>query len=170
MKPEKLIQVEQAKYFAIGCHGEQKRKYTNEPYWAHCQGVVELLSQYYPYPEAYVVGWLHDVVEDTWATCFDIEEHFNKTIAQYVSDLTMPSIEAGNRAYRMKHYNETLANACELVQTVKYADLIHNSASIEKFDPDFAHVYLKEKKELLAVVNKGEPRLYKMACTQCGFL
>jgi (p)ppGpp synthase/HD superfamily hydrolase len=164
----KFITAEYAKYFAIGCHGQPKRKYTNEPYWTHCKEVVSLLAEHYPVIDAYIVGWLHDVVEDTWATCFDIEEYFGKRIAMYVSDLTMPSHEAGNRKTRIDIYTAQLSNSCELVQTVKYADLIHNTATIEKYDPDFAKIYLEEKRQLLPKINKGNTRLYNIALKQCG--
>ena len=164
----KLYMVEQAKYFAIGCHGTQKRKYTNNPYWTHCQTIVEILKQFYPNVDAYIVGWLHDVVEDTWVSCFDIETHFNSYIAQCVSFLTMPSKDLGNRKLRMDFYNQRLSESDELVQTVKYADLLHNTVSIEYFDPDFAKVYLAEKRELLPLIDKGEPRLYEKVCKQCG--
>jgi predicted GTPase len=43
------------------------------------------------------------------------------------------------------------------------ADLIDNSASITKYDPSFAKVYMKEKKELLEVLDKGDKNLYKKA-------
>lgn len=165
-----FVTVEYAKYFAIGCHGTQKRKYTNEPYWTHCEAVVQLLADNYPHIDAYIVGWLHDVVEDTWATCFDIETHFSPKIAQYVSDLTMPSHEAGNRKKRLEIYTEQLVNSCELVQTVKYADLIHNTASIEQYDYNFAQVYLKEKRELLPKIDKGHKGLYEVALKQCGLI
>lgn len=163
-----FAQVDYAKYFSIGCHGLQKRKYTHEPYWTHPQKVVEILSQYYPSIEAYIVGWLHDVVEDTWATCFDIEEHFGIDIAKYVSQLTMPSKEFGNREKRITSYNFQLAQSCELVQTVKYADLLHNTESITKYDHNFAKIYLAEKRKLLPMINKGEQRLYERVCEQCG--
>lgn len=163
-----FVMVDYARYFAIGCHGLQRRKYSHEPYWTHPSSVVDILYEYYPDIDAYIVGWLHDVVEDTWATCFDIAEHFNDKIALYVSQLTMPSLEFGNRQKRMEMYNRTLAESCELVQTVKYADLLHNTESITQYDPDFAKVYLAEKRELLPMINKGEKRLYERVCQQCG--
>src|SRR5579872_5447431 len=155
-----FVLVDYARYFAIGAHGEQRRKYINEPYWRHCEGVVNILSKHYISIEAYIVGWLHDTVEDTWVTCFDIQEHFSPQIAKYVSDLTMPTI--GNRKQRLEEYNKVLADSCELVQTVKCADLIHNTSSIEKYDPDFAKVYFAEKRELLPLLTKAESTLHSI--------
>jgi len=160
--------IEQAKYFSIGCHGNQRRKYTHEPYWRHPEAVAKIIEKNYNVNDAIVVAWLHDVVEDTWATCFDIQFHFGEPIAFYVSQLTMPDHSYGNREKRIARYNEILINSCELVQTVKYADLIHNTSSIEKHDPEFSKIYLKEKRQLLEVMTKGNSDLYKIARKQCG--
>lgn len=161
-----FVLVDYAKWFAIGAHGAQKRKYTYEPYYKHPEAVVDILKDYYPNISAYIVGWLHDVVEDTWASILDIHELFGDDIAKYVSDLTLPDKGYGNRQQRYEEYNRILINSCELVQTVKYADMLHNTESIEKYDKDFAKIYLAEKRRLLPYLNKGEPRLYKRLCEQ----
>ncbi len=163
-----FVMVDYAKYFAIGAHGNQKRKYTNLPYWTHLQEVVSILFKYCPDITSYIVAWLHDTVEDTWVTCFDIQEHFNDEIALYVSQLTIPSNDFGNRKKRMNYYNSQLAESCPLVQTVKYADLLDNTSSIEQYDPDFAKIYLKEKRALLPLIDKGNKELYKVVCKQVG--
>lgn len=162
------VMVDYARYFAIGAHGTQKRKYTGEPYYTHCEAVCNILIDYYPHIDAYITAWLHDTVEDTWVSVLDIQEHFGERIAKYVSDLTMPDL--GNRRQRIDAYNKVLINSCELVQTVKYADMLHNTESINKHDPDFAKVYLYEKRKLLPLLNKGEPRLYKLVCQQVGLV
>jgi (p)ppGpp synthase/HD superfamily hydrolase len=161
------VLVDYARYFAIAAHGQQKRKYTGDPYWFHLRNVVNTLSKYYVDFDAYIVGWLHDVVEDTPMTCFDVAEHFNDSIAQHVSDLTEPYNPKKNRAWRKAYYNEILINSCELVQTVKYADMLDNTESIEMHDPDFAKIYLKEKRELLKHMDKGNKELYNLVCLQC---
>lgn len=160
--------VEYAKYFAIGAHGQQKRKYTGQPYWIHLESVYRILVDNYKHIDAYICAWLHDVVEDTNFSIFDIQLFFGHEIARYVSDLTEPQAPGKNRAWRKDHYNEQLKNSSPLVQTVKYADLIDNTGSIEKHDPDFAKVYLAEKRILLPLINKGDPTLYSKVCSQVG--
>ncbi|HCP79386.1 MAG TPA: guanosine polyphosphate pyrophosphohydrolase, partial [Pusillimonas sp.] len=49
------------------------------------------------------------------------------------------------------------------VQTIKCADLISNTGSIVQFDPDFAKVYLEEKRLLLGVLTKADRRLWTIA-------
>jgi hypothetical protein len=54
------------------------------------------------------------------------------------------------------------------VQTIKLADLIHNTASIAEFDPSFYKVYREEKKQLLKLLTKGDPTLMWRAQQQIG--
>ena len=62
-----------AKKFATHAHGDQKRKYTLEPYIAHPAAVVELVRGV-PHTEAMLcAAWLHDVVEDTPVTIDEVE-------------------------------------------------------------------------------------------------
>lgn len=65
-------------------HGEQR--YGDQPYVYHLDGVAGLLL---PYGRtAQVIGYLHDVVEDTPVTVADIERTFGGLIAQCVALLT----------------------------------------------------------------------------------
>jgi hypothetical protein len=75
---------EAARTYAIAMHGDQK--YGPHPYVHHLDAVVALLQ---PYGEkARVVGYLHDVVEDTDATVADVQERFGDLVARCVSLLT----------------------------------------------------------------------------------
>lgn len=163
---DSFILVDNARWFAIGAHGNQKRKYTNLPYYTHLESVVNILSKYYMDLTAYTCGWLHDVVEDTTFSVLDIQQLFGVEIAHHVNDLTEPSVPGKNRAWRKAAYNEQLANSCALVQTVKYADLLDNTESINKYDIDFAKIYLKEIRVLLPLIQKGDPTLYRLVCEQ----
>lgn len=51
-------------------------------------------------------------------------------------------------------------------KTIKLADIIENTATIDQHDPEFAKVYRKEKEALLAVMTKGDPALYQRALDQ----
>ena len=48
-------------------------------------------------------------------------------------------------------------------KTIKLADLISNSHSIVKDDPNFAKVYMKEKAALLEVLTEGNAELFRQA-------
>ena len=111
----------------------------------------------------HVVSLLHDTVEDTPVTIELIDEYFGTFIADCVAALTDPPLSAGNRKKRKQMVREKLANANALVQTVKVADLIDNTPSILKHDPDFAVLYMQEKRELLQVLTKADSTLRQQA-------
>lgn len=58
------------------------------------------------------------------------------------------------------------ASASADAQTVKLADLISNTKSIVKHDPNFAKVYIREKEALLKVLTRGNSRLHAAASKQ----
>jgi len=54
------------------------------------------------------------------------------------------------------------------VQTIKLADLIHNTTSIEFFDPHFYKVYKEEKIRILELLKDGDKTLMHRAQQQVG--
>ena len=149
--------------FATVAHGDQKRKYTDEPYIVHPLAVADLVkSTEYHTEEMLAAAVLHDVLEDTDSHPTEIFNEFGPIVFKYVMELTEKPRE-GNRASRKEFERDRLAGVGTPAQTIKLADLIDNSASITKYDPSFAKVYMKEKKELLEVLDKGDKNLYKKA-------
>lgn len=159
--------VHKAQVFAIAAHSavQQKRKYTGEPYIVHPAEVAKIVAGVPgSTPEMVAAAWLHDVVEDTGCTFTDIHMNFGIDIATLVGWLTDVSTpEDGNRAARKAKDREHTAMAPAEAQTVKLADLISNSKSIMKYDPEFAKVYLEEKRLLLEVMTKGDRGLHSDA-------
>ena len=157
--------------FASGAHAGigQLRKYTNEPYIVHPIGVAELLSVYVPdvTEEMIAAALLHDVVEDTKVSIELITSLFGNEVSQLVYELTnKSSINDGNRATRARKDKEFLATVSAEAQTIKIADLIHNTSSITQFDQAFAEIYLKEKSLLLDVLIKASPVILEVARAQ----
>ena len=155
-----------AMQFAREAHQDQVRKYTGEPYVTHLAEVAGIVASTLNcgkmgYEEAVSVAWLHDTVEDCGVTLQEIEVRFGITVAIGVSGLT--DSEAGNRAERKAKARDRLAACSGWIQTIKCADLISNTSSIVKHDPKFAEVYLEEKRLLLYVMTKADPRLREMA-------
>jgi (p)ppGpp synthase/HD superfamily hydrolase len=152
--------VKQAIAFARIAHGDQVRKYTGEEYYNHPIEVAETVATVTDDTNMYIAAILHDTVEDTVATTEDIELFFGSDVATLVSELTDVSRPSdGNRAARKAKDRDHLAKASPRAQTIKYADLLSNTASISEHDPSFAVVYLREKKELLDVMLDGDPIL-----------
>jgi len=156
---------EKALAFATEAHGDQKRKYTGEPYINHPIAVAEIVKTVPEHNEHMIAAaLLHDTVEDTDVTQYDIVREFGDIVGIFVAGLTDVSRpEDGNRARRKALDREHSARGLPPVQTIKLADLIDNSRSITEYDPDFAVVYMKEKKLLLEVMTKGDIGLYERA-------
>lgn len=151
-----------AAHSAVG----QTRKYTGDPYIVHPEAVVNILKTHCmrrPNEEMLATAWLHDVLEDTKLQRQVIAWHCGSTVAGAVEILTNSPHSTGNRKQRKAIDNERLSKAPGWVQTVKVADLIDNTRSIVKYDPDFAKVYMREKAELLTVLTKADPALLAMA-------
>ena len=160
---------EKAVKFATKAHEGAVRKYTGVPYITHPIAVAELVRVFDPTPEVWVAAVLHDVVEDTPVELAEIKQEFGPVVATYVDGLTdVSKPEDGNRATRKSLDRAHSAEQGAEVQTIKLADLIHNTASIAEYDPSFYKVYREEKKQLLKLLTKGDPTLMWRAQQQIG--
>ena len=158
--------IQKAADYAEWAHKHQVRKYTGEPYFTHCQGVVDnlLISNNKVSGEMIAAAYLHDVVEDTQVTINDIEEEFGNNVATLVYGLTKQTrLSDGNRAVRKEFERQRLSDVSKEVQLIKHADLIHNLPSIVQYDPEFAVTWLKEMRELLDSMTKVESNLRTLA-------
>ena len=159
--------VRKAQVYAMAAHAAvgQKRKYTGEPYIVHPAEVASIVASVPgATPDMVAAAWLHDVIEDTGCTFTDVHMAFGIDIATMVGWLTdVSKPEDGNRARRKAIDREHTAQAPAEVQTIKLADLISNSRSIMQHDPEFARVYLEEKRLLLEVLTRGDAGLHARA-------
>lgn len=158
--------VNRAREFATKAHGaiNQKRHYTNEPYIQHPEAVAQLVGSVPHTPAMKAAAWLHDVVEDTGVTLLEIRSHFGmevELLVDFLTDQSKPS--DGNRAKRKAIDREHIARAPREAKTIKLADLIDNARNIQTFDPDFAKVYMQEKRLLLEVLKDGDESLWQIA-------
>lgn len=159
IKDTKLIQ--EALMLAIRAHDGQRRKYTGEPYSMHPIGVSKIVETVEHTPEMIAAALLHDVVEDTPVTFREIKDTFGTTVAEYVHYCTNVSEkEDGNRAFRKKMDADHFALGPAESQTIKVADLIHNSQTIIPHDQKFFHkAYKYEKQYMMDVLTKADPTL-----------
>ena len=153
-----------AKKFAEKAHKGQLRKYTNEPYINHPISVARLVQTVCNDEYVLMAALLHDVVEYTETTIDDIWREFGGKVADIVSDLTdISKPEDGNRKIRKEIDRQHIAKACKEAKLIKLADLIDNHKSIEKYDPDFAKVYMAEFLRLLDVLERANDELFNQA-------
>jgi (p)ppGpp synthase/HD superfamily hydrolase len=165
MQKPKLIN--DALMLAIKAHGTQRRKYTGEPYVIHPIGVSKIVETVKHTPEMVAAALLHDVVEDTPVTLKEIRDQFGPLVAEYVHYATNVSEKNdGNRTFRKKMDADHFAMGPAESQTIKIADLIHNSDTIIEHDQKFFHsTYKYEKKYMLEVLTKADPILVEQAQT-----
>lgn len=114
---------DEARAFAVAAHRTQR--YGDRPYSYHLDQVVALLL---PFGNtAQVIGYLHDVVEDTDIQLADVELRFGSLVAQCVDLLTDSS--GNSRAERKAKTYQRLsqvAGPLELALIVKTADRLAN--------------------------------------------
>ena len=163
-----MIDVQRAQAFCVAAHCAvgQKRKYTGIDYYHHPFEVAQLIRDHALVfnTDMIVAALLHDVVEDTEVTGDQVQEVFGPMVAELVAQVTDVSTPAdGGREARKSLDRLHLAKASAEGQTIKLADLICNCRDIVQRDPAFARVYMREKRLLLGVLNKGDARLYEMA-------
>ena len=160
---------DRAKAFATDRHKNQKRKYTLDPYIVHPEAVANIVRSVPGATEAMIcAAWCHDVVEDTGTTLEEVERETNaevRELVEWLTDVSRPT--DGNRAARKRLDLQHLAVAPAEAQTVKLADLLDNTRTIVAYDKDFAQVYLREKRDLLRVLVKGDPMLRIKARDMC---
>lgn len=163
----------------------QKRKYTGEPYWVHTDAVAKLTMDIFLPTDgtfdgnfkradtAIAAAYLHDVLEDVAPTLPEtfglarIIDHFGPEVAKLVVELThiytkeaYPKLK---RAERKRLEAERLGTISDDGQTIKLLDFVDNTKSIVAEDPEFAKVYLAEKKEALTFLTRGHPKAFAMA-------
>ena len=107
--------VETARLLATQAHSGQTDK-AGLPYITHPMRVAGRLDT----PEAQVVGWLHDTVEDTAVTLSEIEARFGPETAAAVSAISRRDGE------KWSGYLDRVA-ANPVARQVKISDLIDNS-------------------------------------------
>ena len=159
---------------ATELHGDQKRKYTGEPYVNHTISVSNIVRDNGGDESMVYAALLHDVLEDTPTTGLELikrlmgitdDPELSMKVFRLVKELTdvytKESYPDVNRKGRKEMEAMRLGRVSPKAQTIKYADLLDNGVDIIKNDPNFGKVYLKEKEQILKYMNKGNQELYK---------
>jgi guanosine-3',5'-bis(diphosphate) 3'-pyrophosphohydrolase len=167
--------LEQVRAFAESAHGSQMRKFAQEPYIAHLVRVMETVREYTHDVALLSAALLHDVLEDTRVTEDELGIFLNDIMDEPVAartldlvvELTDVYIKADyptlNRRTRRTKEAGRLSHVSPEAQTVKYADVIDNAMDIVRHETDFALVYLRESKQLLKGMTRGNPLLHERA-------
>ena len=117
--------IKKAHAFALERHKGQYRKFTKEPYIRHPEQVVCILAMFDVDEDILSAAMLHDVVEDTFTTIYEVKETFGKRVGNLVEELTTDvktKKAIGKKIYMSNHFNELSSDAF----TIKLADRLHN--------------------------------------------
>lgn len=161
--------------FVKEMHKGQVRKYTNEPYWTHPYAVAEISTKYVE--NSFEVAICHDLIEYTECTLGmllselksigyiqEIAMDICKDVQSLTDEFTKEAYPRLIRSYRKEREAHRLSLASHMAQSVKYADLIHNTTSIVDNDSEFAKLYLAEKRHVLDLMRGGDIDLLIECC------
>jgi len=165
----------QVQHFADQAHGEQQRKFEEGRYIVHPTRVMEICYRYTHDVTILAAALLHDVLEDTDTDAAAIHRFLLELLVpaeaartlQLVRELTDQYTKAAyprlNRRERKAKETDRLAACSAGAQTIKYADILDNSTTISTLTNDFAPRYLKECRQLLHAMHKGNNQLRQAA-------
>ena len=155
--------VQRAAEFAKAAHEavNQRRKYTDQPYFVHPEEVATRIADLDFRPEMVAAAYLHDTVEDTNVTIDQIYEEFGNDVGRMVAGLTDVSIQDEHKQKNRKERKELDAEHLSMqdadTQTIKYVDIYCNTSDIAENAPGFARSkYLPEIKHCLEGMTKGD--------------
>jgi (p)ppGpp synthase/HD superfamily hydrolase len=153
-----LDKIKEAREFAIIKHGDQKYG-DDKPYVVHLDGVSEVLSKYgftqEMFPHLHIVAYLHDTMEDTQTTSFEISEKFGSEVLKDVWALTE---EPGKN--RKERHQKTFPKLFKrwTARCVKLADRISNVDNCT----DFVFTLSKKHQGLFDMYKKEYPEFFQM--------
>lgn len=113
----------------------RQRRFSGEPYFAHCLGVAQILAELRMDIATIVAGLLHDTVEDTELTLDEIRENFGDTVAQLVDGVTKISglKFQSKEARQAETFRKMLLSMAQDIRVIiiKFADRLHNMRTLE---------------------------------------
>ena len=159
--------------FALGKHGDQKRK-SGEPYIIHPVQVAYILAGLELDTDTICAALLHDVVEDTDVTQEELEKEFGPQIAAMVDGVT----KLGKLQYTSKEEQQVenyrkmfLAMGKDIrVILIKLADRLHNMRTLKYLSRDRQIANAKETQDLYApLANRLRNIFFKMGIRRFSF-
>lgn len=158
--------------FVKAQHGDQVRKYTNEPYFNHLITIAEMAEKT-GVKYGWEIGLCHDLFEDTKCTygllfCRLIDEfNYGKESSHFICSHILDLTDIfTSEAY--PYLNRTIRKQCEALrlhtidrvsQAVKCCDLYDNTSTIIKHDIEFAKKYIPEKRDILKGFTKIDGKI-----------
>ena len=121
-----------AREYARKRHKGQKDNVGEDNFIVHISKVAEIVSFVTQEPEVIAAAYLHDVVEDNFATFHEIRMEFGKNIAGLVKELTKTDGKFPNLKTREAYL-------------IKFADRLNNASRMENMSKEEREATLKRK-------------------------
>jgi GTP pyrophosphokinase len=155
LKPDDILQLESAYQFSETAHHGQFRD-SGEPYISHPLAVAGILAQWHLDSQALTAALLHDVMEDTAVTKYELLKLFGKPVAELVdgvSKLDKVEFETRELAQAENFRKMLLAMARDVrVILIKLADRLHNMRTLDAVPAGKRHRIARETIEIYAPI------------------
>ncbi len=142
--------VEEALEYATVMHRGQYRKNGTE-YISHPIKVAEYVSRFKisrNLETLIIAAYLHDTIEDTKATYYDIVNIFGPQVASIVLELTTDE-DLKNEIGKTKYLEIKMKNMSSWALVIKLCDRLANVSDLEYADEFFRNKYIKETLEII---------------------
>ncbi|GMU46823.1 MAG: GTP pyrophosphokinase [Porticoccaceae bacterium] len=153
LPPAQVRRVIRALEYARSGHQGQLR-HSGEPYISHPIAVASILADMRMDSEGLMAALLHDVIEDTPTTRFQLTRRFGRTVSALVDGVSkLTEIEFSSRAEQQAENFQKMVLAMSKdirVVLVKLADRLHNMRTLGVLPPDKRRRIARETLDIYA--------------------
>ena len=139
------------------------RKFNNKPAYLHPMRVLELVTQYEP-DDIFlqVAAVLHDIIEDTDKTKYNIRELFGDEVMNLVVELTSDKDKC-NRVGKAKYLSDKMNNMTDRALLTKLCDRLDNVSDFDIADKEWRNKYSEQTETILASLHPLNEKQQKVA-------
>lgn len=152
-----IARIEKAFVLGKKMHDGQKRR-SGEPYFNHPVAVAHMLVDLEADADTIIAALLHDTVEDTALTLYDIKREFGESVAMLIDGVTKLNSNDVAMSPKLDEQIETLRKIFTLMQqdvrimVIKIVDRLHNMQTVEFLQPERQKILAKETIEVFVKI------------------
>lgn len=149
---DNLTEIKKAYLFAYEKHKGQYRRFNKKPYITHPLETARLVAKITPNKDLIIAALLHDTIEDTDTTYYEINLKFGDDVMYLVKELTTDNVNT--QMTKKKYLAGALNNMSSDALLIKLCDRLHNVSSLELSPKKFFWRYINETKYILDSLNR----------------